>query len=343
MDFFVYNIEIVGACNLRCPSCPVGNVQISELVQSRPKGLMALEKFQRILEKIRKEHPTPPNTVIRLFNWGEPILHPQVGDFIAAINAAGFRSSLSTNLNNVKNLEAVVRARPSEFVISVSGYYQDVYSQTHKGGDIETVKRNMVALYEIRERHEASFMVAVAYHAYRHNCGSDFTRMRELCQRLGFHFHAYWAWFSPLEKLLRYLDGDPLPGDEALIRSLIVDPREHVLIAKRNAPRNSDCVLRSQAVNIGVDGSVELCCAAYDPSSNVAPDFLEISHKEMQSRRYRSPLCTPCMQKRAHQLYDQTGYEELCSIGNQFLAGLGVENRVHPKLTNCPLCYPNGE
>jgi Radical SAM superfamily len=340
VDFFIYNIEIVGACNLKCPSCPVGNVRISELGQPRPKGFMALDHFRRILEKIRAEHPVAPNTLVRLFNWGEPILHPQIGEFIAAIHTVGFRSSISTNLNNVKNLEAVVQACPSEFIISLSGYQQEVYSQTHEGGDIETVKRNMCALRNLREKHGRSFMVAVAYHAYRHNCGSDFTNMRALCQQLGFHFHAYWAWFSPLEKLLKYLDGDELPGDQALLRMLIVDPREHVQIVKRNAPRNSDCVLRSNAVNIGVDGSVELCCAAFDPSSTVAPDFLKISHKEMQARRYRSPLCGPCMEKRVHQLYNQVGYEELTAIGNRLLADRGVENQVSPTLANCPICYP---
>lgn len=340
MDFFIYNIEIVGACNLKCPSCPVGNIPASELGQSRPKGFMAKDNFYRILDKIRREHPVAPNTLVRLFNWGEPILHPQIGDFISAVNAAGFRSSLSTNLNNVKNLEAVVKASPSEFIISLSGYNQQVYSQTHRGGDIETVKQNMHALHQMRQEYDSSFMVAVAYHAYRHNCGCDFSQMRQLCEQLGFHFHAYWAWFSPLEKLLGYLDGDSLPEDEALLRMLVVDPREQVQVVKRNATRNSDCVLRSDAVNIGVDGSVELCCAAYDPSSTVAPDFLQISHKEIQARRYRSPLCTPCMEKRVHQLYGNVGYEELCVIGNQFLADSGVENRVYPKLTNCPMCHP---
>ena len=339
-DYFIYNIEIVGACNLKCPSCPVGNTPMSTLGEARPKGVMPLEKFRRILDKIRREHPAPPNTVVRLFNWGEPILHPEIGRFISAVHDFGFRSSVSSNLNNVKNLGAVVRAAPSEFVISLSGYSQETYARTHAGGDVEIVKQNMLALHTLRQQHSSSFMVSVAYHAYRHNCGDDFSQMRALCQRLGFHFHAYWAWFSPLEKLLKYVEGRPLPLDQHLLDSLIVDPRDHLEIVRRNAARNSDCVLRSHALNIGVDGSVELCCAAYDPTSNVAPDFLSVSHQEIQKRRYRNPLCVPCMEKRAHQLYGQVGYEELCSIGNQFLVSQGVDNVIDPKLANCPICYP---
>ena len=47
-----YYIDIVGSCNLRCPSCAVGNYpgQI-------PKGVMPLEKYKRIVEKIIAEHP----------------------------------------------------------------------------------------------------------------------------------------------------------------------------------------------------------------------------------------------------------------------------------------------
>jgi MoaA/NifB/PqqE/SkfB family radical SAM enzyme len=340
LDSFIYNIEIVGACNLKCPSCPVGNVLISDLSEPRPKGLMPPERFYRILEKIGHEHPPDRETHVRLYNWGEPILHPRVGDFISAINCAGFKSGISTNFNRVKNMEAVVRSNPYQFVISLSGYSQATYSQTHQGGNIETVKRNMAALRGLMTEYGSSSQVAVAYHAYRHNCGHDYTEMRSLCADLDFHFHSYWAWFNPLEKLLLYLAGNPLPEDQKLIQLLIVDPREHMNIVRRNVERDTDCVLRSNGANIGVDGSVELCCATYDPSSTVAPDFLQISHDEMQRLRYQSPVCTPCMNQQVHQLYAQTGYAELCAIGNQVLAHLGVENRLHPDVADCPVCNP---
>ena len=42
-----FNIDVVSACNLKCPSCPVGN---SEDV-TRSKGIMASELLEEILKK----------------------------------------------------------------------------------------------------------------------------------------------------------------------------------------------------------------------------------------------------------------------------------------------------
>lgn len=49
---FYYLIDIVGSCNLKCPSCPVGNYE-----EQPTKGLMSLETYKRILHKISIEHP----------------------------------------------------------------------------------------------------------------------------------------------------------------------------------------------------------------------------------------------------------------------------------------------
>src|SRR5262245_16821 len=42
-------VDIVGTCNLRCPSCPVENVG------TNPSGLMSLDLFARIVDKARRE------------------------------------------------------------------------------------------------------------------------------------------------------------------------------------------------------------------------------------------------------------------------------------------------
>src|SRR5262245_61296444 len=49
-DYF-FMIDIVGTCNLRCPSCAVGNYP-----QTAATGLMSLDTYRAILNKINKEH-----------------------------------------------------------------------------------------------------------------------------------------------------------------------------------------------------------------------------------------------------------------------------------------------
>lgn len=55
----VFLIDVTGTCNLRCPSCPVGNFK-EKLNEQRVKGFMPLDYFYRVIEKIKKECPTPP-------------------------------------------------------------------------------------------------------------------------------------------------------------------------------------------------------------------------------------------------------------------------------------------
>jgi MoaA/NifB/PqqE/SkfB family radical SAM enzyme len=72
MKPFIYNIEVAGMCNLRCPSCPVGNTKATDLQEPRPKGLMQPSLFYKILEKIQRDHPHSAETLVRLYSWGEP-------------------------------------------------------------------------------------------------------------------------------------------------------------------------------------------------------------------------------------------------------------------------------
>ena len=89
-------IDIVGACNLSCPSCPMGNSENLNF-----KKAMQLEMFKQIVDKAKTEGV---NTIY-LYNWTEPLIHPKIGEFIEVINAAGMGSGISTNLNLAKNME----------------------------------------------------------------------------------------------------------------------------------------------------------------------------------------------------------------------------------------------
>ena len=50
---YLYVIDVVGTCNLRCPSCPVGNMQEA----NRATGFMDAELYEAILDKIAHESP----------------------------------------------------------------------------------------------------------------------------------------------------------------------------------------------------------------------------------------------------------------------------------------------
>ena len=300
-ESWTYNIDIVSACNLRCPTCPAGHT----LRQKKDKGMMSLERFEKILVKINSE--TPNVAYVGLYNWAEPLLHPQLPEFLQTARRHEIRISLSTNLNIGRNLDEIIAALPYSIRISVSGFTQDIYGRTHARGDIEKVKANLIRLRTILEVSHNKIEIHVAYHCYSDNLGDQYEKMRRFCKDLGFYFLPIIAYMMPVEKVLNYYDH----GDQALAESdrrilglLLVHPDEYRKISIKRGL--TDCELRSRRTAINWDGSVALCCGVYDDGLNIAPDFLRYDHKELQRLKMNHRFCGQCM---SHGLHASALYE----------------------------------
>ena len=69
-----FYVDVVGACNLRCPSCPVGNS-----TAKMPHGYMSPSLLDEIVRKAVSECQ---RLQVSLFNWTEPFLHPRLAEMI---------------------------------------------------------------------------------------------------------------------------------------------------------------------------------------------------------------------------------------------------------------------
>src|SRR5262245_13408597 len=142
---FSFYIDIFGYCNLRCPSCPVGNWEDDASVFHH--GAMSTALLESILDKAMAECTVAG---VALFNWTEPLLHPAVHELIAVVRARAIHCSISTNLNVLRDPDLLMRANPDWLRVSVSGFTQEVYARGHAAGDVEVVKTNMRRLAEAK-------------------------------------------------------------------------------------------------------------------------------------------------------------------------------------------------
>lgn len=316
---FNYNVEVVGSCNLRCPSCPVGNMPPSR--RARPQGLMDPALFAEIVRKIVRESPGR-ETKVSLYDWGEPTLHPELPRMIRLLREHGVRSRVSSNLNVEKPLEEVVRADPDEFHISLSGAFQENYGRTHATGDIETVRSNIRQLAHWKRVHGARTRFVIGFHGYRHNLDRDLPAMRALADEVGFAIEPIVAQLFPLEKRLAWLRrragrGGPAdawtegvaidPSDEAVVSLLMVTPEQtddwyRGLSPRQRAAFGTDCERRSRKLSVQVDGAVSLCCVTFDPRFRPGTHFLDHTHEEIQRSRYAHDFCRVCMENGLHVL-----------------------------------------
>ena len=292
---FFFNIDIIGVCNLKCPSCPTGNYK-SRL---NPTGKMSLELLDEILNKASNECKV---TGVGLFNWNEPLLHPEIAACVRLVQERGIKCHLSSNLNKVGDLDILMNENPASFRISMSGYRQEIYQKTHRGGNVEVVKQNMEALANAKRRTGATTDIHVLFHRYKSNLGDELM-LRQYTEDLGFEFKPTWAMFMPLEKAL----GRDRPSqfgvacseeDNELIDSLLL-PLDDALAVSRSAKAKA-CPLRDSQITIDVTGRTQLCCAVFDLDRFSIGSYLETSLPDLQERKYSHEMCRDCMALGSH-------------------------------------------
>ena len=98
MKFKKIYIEITNACNLNCPFC---------IKNKRKVNYMTLDNYQKIIDKI-KNHTKE----IYLHILGEPLLHPDITNFIEYANKQNLLVNITTNgylINNLQNNKNIHR------------------------------------------------------------------------------------------------------------------------------------------------------------------------------------------------------------------------------------------
>jgi len=124
-------VEVVRACNLRCPLCPVGNGAAAHYEN------MPVARFRDIASVLGETVGS-----ITLYNYGEPLLHPHIDEIVAIAKAAPIEHvSITTNGTILRpGLElALVDAGLDALRISIDGATQETYAKYRIGGDLETV------------------------------------------------------------------------------------------------------------------------------------------------------------------------------------------------------------
>jgi MoaA/NifB/PqqE/SkfB family radical SAM enzyme len=286
MAKFGFFVDVFSHCNLRCPSCLVGNKYGTP--SEWPKGLMSPATLGQILDKAQSECSVE---WVALFNWTEPLLHPNIADLVQVARSRNIPVSLSSNLNVLPKPDDLLAAGPNFLRISLSGFTQAVYERGHREGDIDAVKRNMVRLAEAKARTESQTSIEVFYHRYAYNL-HEVAPMQAFATSLGFGFQSYLAQIYPVEKIIDIARGNITDADRLVLENLAL-PLDKAL-AFTAAKGSTTCTLLDDQVSIDVNGNVTLCCASSMDRVNSIGRFLDLPIEEIQRRRRLHSLCRAC-------------------------------------------------
>lgn len=311
-----YILEVNSACNIRCVTCHAGQREGFDSTT----GMMDPDLMERILDKIVLENP---QAIVCAYANSDPMVHPNIAKVVASIRGRGLSCEIATNGNLMRNVEAIFEAKPTLFTVSISGWTQDVYERAHRGGNIETVKKNIVLMNDVRLKMNYQGPVGISYHQYKDNMGEDqYGKVQEFARGLGLMLVTSNGRSITMENTiqeLRRLDGVEQsrpygPMKNGLDLNTALPPTsesyrkgmERVLFHPKDArqlyerwPVSPVCVISDVFTEIRHDGRVQLCPWTDDQRLTMG-NFLDMSPQDRARARLGHPFCKECLHYRTN-------------------------------------------
>lgn len=151
----VLNIETTNVCNLKCPMCP------RTTLMDRPAVHMEMATFEKIVE----EAAIYGVGAVWLHVFGEPILHPNIGEMIRLLkkhdNIKNVGLSSNCNLLTEERSRIILEAGLDRIILSLDAVDKMTYKRV-RGGAYDKAVRNVKTFLETRRQLKAPTTVQIS-------------------------------------------------------------------------------------------------------------------------------------------------------------------------------------
>ncbi len=196
-------IEICGKCNARCLYCYTGLVNRG--VFADEGGCIAPETFEQALDFLRGRGLSGPETHFCLYNYGEPLMHPELAEILRIMDSRGNTFELSTNGSVPLQEAAVPYLRHMTMLkISMCGFTQESYDRISML-NLHQVKTNVKRTLELLRGSGWDGIVSLKFHVYRHNL-DEIEPARRYAEEHGMVFSPIHAIIGDLRLQTDYMD-----------------------------------------------------------------------------------------------------------------------------------------
>lgn len=292
-------IDPIDFCNLKCPLCPTGNAILPE-----KRSIMNIKTYKKILKKI------PSLKIVYLYNWGEPLLNPDIFEMIKYSYKLDIDTVIHTNLSFVKNrsfFSKLINSQITKIVVSIDGASQTTYSTYRKNGDFNLVIKNLKLLSKLNQDQSLNVEIVWKFIVNRFN-EHELKKAKTMASEIGVKFVTTGIGL-----------GNDLPDCEFKetleLRQQKWLPKQKKFVTPHSKPTqksplfNLPCPYLFDSINISPKGFVYPCCLAFNPSSafgNITKQSLVriwTNHKYLNSRLAQKrieintkhkTICTEC-------------------------------------------------
>jgi len=281
----VLYIEPTNACNCNCRICPRQNM-------TRPVGMMDLNLYRRIVDSAASMGPSE----LHLFNFGEPMLHPELEEMVRYGTQNKLKVRFQTNglLVEEERILRLLEAGLGYIGVSVNGLTAQEYETIRPGHSFQRLLGNLQRLRAAIDRSGRSCTLHVAAQILKEESadrGADIEIFKK-------------TWFSLADSLsifgLSKYDGISIMQQGQETESLLAKQ-------KRKPDENILCAEPFDRLVVKWDGQATVCCVDYDASLVVGDlqrqslaevwhsPALEAIRDAVRQRKYAQiPLCRSC-------------------------------------------------
>lgn len=233
--------------------------------------LMPLGLFRKIVKKAKSEN----YDIIGLYNWSEPFLVGNLPEYIKIVKEFEFPCQISSNLSLKGRIDIIEKSLSlgiDRLIVSVSGFDQEIYAINHRGGNIESVKKNLEYISKFKNQ------VRLRFIKFDYNIKEE-PKLQEYAKSLGIDFEVIPGLLHPSVPI-----SDINGSEQAFIDRL------------RNTPeiREGLCPLTMESISINYKGDVYLCCAMPNYSIFKIGPYLKMNSKEILFKKYFHMMCRSC-------------------------------------------------
>ncbi len=284
--------EISGACNARCPWCQTGLKRISGR-QEKPH-FVSIEDFRKVVRKFRAKRLISSETIISLYNWYEPFLHPQFKEIVGELHRIEQPFRISTNASKLVLFSGNELQYCSMLRISLPGFSQSSYDKVH-GFNFERILENIVGMVKNFRANGFKGDVQLAFLAYQFNL-NELAACRIFADRIGASLSASAASFNGLSMMMSYLD-NTMPYDQLkkASKELLLYYMDDVVAA---CPNDWECP-QHEVLVVDEHCNIVICCGPdKDEPDYLVGNALELSVEEILAKKEAkksSALCKKCM------------------------------------------------
>jgi radical SAM protein with 4Fe4S-binding SPASM domain len=254
---YILQIEPTDLCNLACPLCPAGENKLA-----RERRHMSLKEFQGIVDDMQEYL-----LFLILWDWGEPLMNPDLPEMIRYASVRDIRTVTSTNahfLMDTAYVENILSSGLTTLIIAIDSLQQDRYKVYRKGGDLRKAIQGLEKLVEIKKKVRSKTLLNLRMVIMKSN-EQELPAMRDLARKL--KIDTFTVKTANPSCGSKAMDDEIIPLNPAY-RRYEYDPGTHERIRI-----DTVCDRVWVMSNIFSNGDVVPCCYDYDSELKVGNAF----------------------------------------------------------------------